>query len=321
MRLRVINDFNLKRQAEELGVKIWQTPGFLFIVMGIVAVIIMTATYFISKNYDNPQIVIVSECLVVVIVLIVGTSLTHSIEQMAIANRMRSEFVSVASHQLRTPLSAIRWEIELILNKLSDGLSDKQKQKLETISELSHRMTRLVNDLLDVARIEQNRMILRKQSFDMAEAVREIIKEMVPPDNARHITVEENIADNLPKVLGDEEKIKLVLDNLISNAFKYTTSGGKIEVDLFQKDNNLVCEIKDNGVGIPEEQLDRVFEKFFRSDNAIKYQTEGAGLGLYISKNILEQLDGKIWFQSIENVGSKFSFSLPIESRKTAAVK
>lgn len=310
--MKIINDFNLKKQADELGIKIWQTPGFLFIVMGLVAVVIMTATYFISKNYDNPQVLVVSEFLVVTVVLIVGTSISRFVGQIANLNRMKSEFVAVASHQLRTPLSAIKWEIELLLTKLRDGLNEKQIGKMENIAQLSQRMTRLVNDLLDVARIDQNKLILRKQNFDFAKLTRDMLAEITPIYSARHISVSLDIDKNLPEALGDMEKIKLALDNIIGNAFKYTTSGGKVDIKLFRRSNEIICEVKDNGVGIPEEQVGRVFEKFFRSDNAIKYQTEGTGLGLYISKNIIEQLEGRIWFQSIENVGSKFSFSLPI---------
>lgn len=310
--MKIINDFNLKKQADELGIKIWQTPGFLFIMMGLVAVIIMTATYFVSKNYDNPQVLIGSECLVVAVVLIIGTSVSRFVGQVTDLNRMKSEFVAVASHQLRTPLSAIKWEIELLLTKLSVGLDEKQLEKMENIAQLSRRMTRLVNDLLDVARIDQNKLILRKQNFDFGKLTRDILAEITPVYSGRHILVGLEIEKELPEASGDVEKIKLALDNIIGNAFKYTTSGGKVDINLFRRGDEIIFEVKDNGVGIPEEQVSRVFEKFFRSDNAIKYQTEGTGLGLYISKNIVEQLGGRIWFQSIENIGSKFSFSLPI---------
>ena len=313
--MRIINDFNLKKQAEDLGIRVWQTPGFLFIVMGFVAVIIMAAIYVISLYYDNPQVLIASECVVVSVIFIVGTSVSRFIGRMADLNRMKSEFVAVASHQLRTPISAIRWEIELLLTKLNKSLSTQQIEKLENIAVLSQRMTRLINDLLDVARIDQNKLILRKQILDLIKLTQAMLKESAMVYELRHIAVNLEVENNLPAVIGDSEKIKLVLDNLINNAFKYTTSGGKINISLFEKDNKVIFEIDDNGVGIPTEQAPRVFEKFFRSDNAIKYQTEGTGLGLYISKNIIEQLGGCIWFQSIENVGSKFSFSLPIAEK------
>lgn len=310
--MKFINDFNLKKQADELGIKFWQTPGFLFIVMGVVAIAIMTATYYISKNYDNPQVVVISESLVTCIVLIIGTAVNRFVYQITRLNKAKTEFVSVASHQLRTPLSAIKWETELLLSKFKKGLNKKQLENVENISMLSCKMIRLVNDLLDVARIDQNRLIVRKQNFDFVKIAQNTIKEILAGMDLRHIEVSLNIKNNLPEASGDPDKIKLVLENLINNAIKYTTSGGKVEIKIFEKDDDLVFEVKDNGVGIPEEQLDRVFEKFFRSDNAVKYQTEGTGLGLYIAKNIVEQLGGKIWFQSIENVGSMFGFSLPI---------
>ncbi len=314
--MKIINDFNLKRQADELGIKVWQTPGFLFIIMGFIAVVIMTATYCISKNYDNPQVLVVSECLVVAFIFTVGTTISRSVERIASVNRMKSEFVSVASHQLRTPLSAIKWEVELFLAKFKEGLNEDQFKKIENIAKLNMKMIRLVNDLLDVARIDQNRLILKKQAFNFSKVTREMMDEIISANNSRHISFNLDIEKDLPEVMGDGEKIKLALDNITSNAFKYTTSGGHIDVRLFKKDKEVIFEVKDNGVGIPEEQIDRVFEKFFRSDNATKYQTEGTGLGLYISKNIVEQLGGRIWFQSIENVGSKFSFSLPIAKKQ-----
>ncbi|MFA7319444.1 MAG: HAMP domain-containing sensor histidine kinase, partial [Parcubacteria group bacterium] len=251
--MKIVNDFNLKKQADELGIRIWQTPGALFIIMGFVAMIIMAATYFVSKSYDNPQVLVASECLVVMIVFSTGTSISRFVGQMANLNRMKSEFVAVASHQLRTPLSAIRWETELLLTKLNKDLNQNQIEKMKNISKLSLRMTRLVNDLLDVARIDQDRLILRKKSFDLAKLTRDILDEIIPAYSSRHISVSSDMEKDLPNALGDPEKVKLVLDNLIGNAFKYITSGGKVEIRIFQKKKNVIFEVKDNGVGIPEE--------------------------------------------------------------------
>jgi signal transduction histidine kinase len=313
--MEIINDFNLKKQADDLGVKVWQTPGFLFVMMGVITATIMTATFFIYKNSDDPQVLIISECLIACTILIIGTAIIRFVNQIIRLNKMKSDFVSIASHQLRTPLSAIKWETELMLTKFKKGLDKKQLEKVKNISVLNQRMVKLVNDLLDVARIDQNRLILRKNGFDLQKISTEVLSVVLPSVKMRHIEIITNVQKNIPSVFGDQEKIKMVVENLLNNAIKYTTSGGKIEIKLFKKDSEVVFEIKDNGVGIPEEQHSRVFDKFFRSDNAVKYQTEGTGLGLYISKNIIEQLGGKIWFQSIENVGSMFSFSLPIARR------
>ncbi|MFZ2975775.1 MAG: HAMP domain-containing sensor histidine kinase [Candidatus Moraniibacteriota bacterium] len=315
LKIEFINDFDLRKQAKDLGVKIWQTPSFLFIIFGVVATIIMAATYFISKNYENPAVLVISECLVVVVVFVVEMLVTRFVEQMTKLNKMKSEFVSIASHQLRTPLSAIKWETELMLKKFKKGLNKKQVKNIENIYAINQRMIHLVNDLLNVARIDQNRLILKKQKFDFVEMVREVVTEIIPKAKPRNIKIDISTKKEVPFVLGDAEKIRLVMDNLLDNAVKYTNSGGKIKISIFKSGNFLIFEIKDNGVGIPEEQIGRVFEKFFRSDNASKYQTDGTGLGLYIAKNIVEQLGGKIWFQSIENVGSVFSFSLPVDKK------
>jgi signal transduction histidine kinase len=309
--MRVINDLNLKKQARELGISVWQTPGFLFIMMGVVAFVVMSATFYLSRNYNDPSVLILSESIVAAIILIVGTSVIRVVDQIARLNKMKSEFVSVASHQLRTPLSAIRWETELLLTKSKKGLNDKQLKNIENINVLGVRMTKLVNDLLDVARIDQQRLILRKAPVDLEKTVMNIITEMTPVIKARNIELLLGCKKRLPRVMGDPERLKMVVENLISNAIKYTTNEGKVEIKLAIRENFIVFSVKDNGVGIPEEQQDRVFDKFFRSDNAVKYQTEGTGLGLYISKNIIEQMGGRIWFQSVENLGSIFSFSLP----------
>jgi len=309
--MRFVNDLNLKKQAEELGVEIWQTPSFLVLMLGTIIVFVMTATYYISRVYDNPELVIVSESVVVVVFLIIGNSIIRFINQVIRLNKMKSDFVSVASHQLRTPLSAIKWETELLLSKFKRGLNKKQLKNIENIDQLSVRMIRLVNDLLDVARIDQKRLVLRKESVDLCKIIEETISEMAPIAKSRNIEITSSWSKNNPKIIGDTIRLKMVVENLLSNAIKYTTNRGKIDIKVVKKDNSLILSIKDNGVGIPEEQQDRVFDKFFRSDNVVKYQTEGTGLGLYISKSIIEQLGGKIWFQSVENLGSIFSFSLP----------
>ncbi len=311
-----INDLDLKKQAREMGVKIWQTPGFLFIILGLVAIIVMTATFYIARKYDSPEALILVESLVTIIILIIGNSIISTFEQLTRLNRMKSEFVSVASHQLRTPLSAIRWETELLLSKFRKGnFTEKQRKSIENINEMGTKMARLVNDLLDVARIDQGRLIIKKRSADMAAIAREILTELSSIAKARDIEMVFDSGKKIPNVFVDPEKLKMVVENLLSNSIKYTINHGKIEIKLCKKNGFVIFSIKDNGVGIPVEQQNRIFDKFFRSDNIVKYQTEGTGLGLYIAKNIVEQMGGKIWFESVENLGSIFSFSVPISKK------
>lgn len=311
--MEIINDLNLKKQARDLGVSIWQTPGFLFIVMGFVEISVMTATFFISRNYNDPSVLIISESVVASIILIVGTSVIRLVYQISRVNKLKSEFVAVASHQLRTPISGIRWETELLLSKSRKGLSEKQIRNIESIKSLSSKMARLVNDLLDVARIDQRRLILKKSLINLSEIIKEVTEEISPVIRSRGIELVSKINNNIPETVGDPERIKMVIENLINNSIKYSFNRGKIEIKLYKEGESIIFSVKDNGAGIPIEQQSRVFEKFFRSDNAVKYQTEGTGLGLYIAKSIIDQSGGEIWFDSVENSGSIFSFSLPIK--------
>ncbi len=309
----IINDLNLKKQSRELGLNVWQTPGFLLLMMGVIASAAMIATYFISKKNESPEVIILVECGMAVVVLVMGTLVVSIVEQIVNINKIKSEFVSVASHQLRTPLSAIRWETELLLSKFKTGLSEKQLRNIENINQLSSRMARLVSDLLDVARIDQRRLFLKKTPVDMISATQEVVDELMPEIKVRHIELILNFKKNMPKVMADEERLKMVVENLLGNAIKYSMTKGKVEIKISKIGNYANFSIKDNGVGIPQEQHGRVFEKFFRSDNIVKYQTEGTGLGLYIAKNIVEQMGGNIWFESVENLGSIFSFTVPLK--------
>lgn len=308
----LITKFNIKKEAEDLGIKIWQTPSFLFLMMGIFIILVMTIVYFISQFYNSPEIFVISECIVVVVIFSIGNVVIQSFEQIARANKMKSEFVTIASHQLKTPISQINWELEILLSKNKDGLSEKQLDLVNNISKSHQTMARLVNDLLDVARIEQGRFILNKEKINIPDIIDEVVEGNKILAKASNVEINIIKSKNIPEILGDRKRIGVVIDNLISNAIKYIEKKGFVEIKIDADEKNINIYVKDNGVGIPDSQQDKVFQKFFRSNNVVRYQTEGTGLGLYISKNIIEQSGGKIWFKSIEGLGSDFYFSLPI---------
>lgn len=236
-------------------------------------------------------------------------------------DKMKTDFVSVASHQLRTPLTAIRWFVEELHSEDLGKLNKEQKEYMDNVLESSKRMIRLVNDLLNVNRLETGRLSIEPKPTDMIGLIRNVIKEQL-------ISTDIKIKFNkpkkaLPKIKLDPELIRQVVANFISNAVKYTeaaTSNKKksllVEVALEMKGSDMILSVKDSGVGIPKNMQSRLFEKFYRADNVKKLDTEGTGLGLYISKMIIEASGGKIWFESKENKGAKFFFSLPLEGSK-----
>ena len=311
-REKISDEFNLKKQAEELGVSVWQTPSFLFIVMGVIIVVAMTVIYIVSANYDSPEVVILSESMVVILLFTVGNSIIRTVEEVAKANKMKTEFVSIASHQLKTPISEMKWQIELLLAKFSAGLSERQTEIMHEIGHSSEKMGRLVNDLLDVARIDQGQLALAKEKVNFCELVEDSLESQRIFAKSLNVDLKMACAIDEVKVFGDKRRLSVVLDNLISNAIKYIDGEGKVEIALENKDGLVRVCVKDNGVGIPKAEQANIAKKFFRSNNSIKNKTDGTGLGLYIAKNIVEQSGGKLWFRSIENVGSEFYFTLPI---------
>jgi signal transduction histidine kinase len=312
LKQRILDELNLKKQADELGVRVWQTPSFLFIVMGFIIIAAMTGVYVVSLHYDSPEIVVISESLVVILLFSIGNSIITTVEEVAKANKMKTEFVAIASHQLKTPISELKWQTELLLAKFSEGLTPKQAELIDQIAHSGEKMGRLVNDLLDVARIDQGQLALTKEKIDLCELLGNSVDAHKLVAKTLNVDLSSSCSTKKIWVYADKRRIAVALDNIISNAVKYIDGKGKVKVFLEEKDGNAQVCVRDNGVGIPKSEYGNIAKKFFRSNNMIKNQTDGTGLGLYITKNIVEQSGGKFWFTSIENVGSEFYFSLPV---------
>ncbi|PIT88706.1 MAG: hypothetical protein COU29_00445 [Candidatus Magasanikbacteria bacterium CG10_big_fil_rev_8_21_14_0_10_36_32] len=230
-------------------------------------------------------------------------------------DRMKSEFVAVTSHQLRTPLTGIKWFTELLIKDKKHKLSKEQKDFIQQISVSNERLIRLVDDLLDVSHIETGRkynVVLK------SESLHDVIQEVVDSQNlsAKKKDVKIICPRCREKLIMpiDREKIRQVFSNLVSNAIKYSPAKSVIEIGREKKHEEIIIFIKDHGVGIPKHQQKRVFEKFFRADNVSTTET-GTGLGLYIAKAIVEGHGGRIWFESIEKKGTTFYVALPIKNK------
>jgi len=239
----------------------------------------------------------------------------HDITREKLLEKMKSEFVSIAAHQLRTPLSGIKWGLRIILDGEEGELRKEQKEILERIYQTNERLINLINDLLNVARIEEGRYVYKMSYVDIVSLCMSQIESLKNEIDKRDIKLDVEIKTRIPKTMVDIEKMNLVFQNLLENAVKYNKRGGKILVKFEIEKDNVKVTISDTGIGIPEKQKDKVFTKFFRSENAIKMETEGSGLGLFIVKNIIEGHGGKIWFESKEGEGTTFYFTLPIYSQ------
>ena len=231
------------------------------------------------------------------------------------ADRLKSDFVSFATHQLRTPLAGIRWMLELAQDE-ADGVV---ATCIEDARSSAERLIRLVNDLLDVSRVEGGQLTAAPEPTDLAALARSVITELRPLAQEKTQTIAEPSPESLPAVMVDPQLARQVVLNLISNAIKYTPENGAVSVSLAVVGESVECRVTDTGIGIPESGQRKLFEKFYRADNAVAVDTEGTGLGLYLVRLIVERSGGQIGCESREGAGSTFRFTLPVAASVATA--
>lgn len=239
----------------------------------------------------------------------------HDVTHEAEVDRAKSEFVSLASHQLKTPLTSLRWTLEGLLNGVAGPLSPAQDKQVRSALLSSSRMIDMVNDLLNVSRIESETLTLHVEALSVCELAQSVYDEQAHRAQERKLHFTINCPAGMPSIQADKGLLRMIFQNLISNAIKYTPEGGTVtcEVELGSTiKEELFIRVADSGIGIPKADQDRVFEKLHRAANAEALVTDGTGLGLYIIKMICKKVGGDITFESVEGQGTTFFVSLPV---------
>lgn len=225
----------------------------------------------------------------------------------------RQAFVSLVTHELRTPLTSIKGYTDLLLKGIMGPVTDAQENFLQTIRSNAERMSGMLADLSDINKIEGERLKLTLEPVEVAPAVEETLEGFRDQADRKSQTLQVTVPEELPPVRCDRERLIQILGKLVQNAVIYTPEGGTIEVTVGtdRAEDRLRVQVRDNGIGIPEDEQDRIFERFFRASDEQTRQTPGNGLSLHLCKQLLALQDGDITFESEQGVGSTFQFTLP----------
>ena len=227
------------------------------------------------------------------------------------AERAKTEFVSMVSHELRTPMTSIKGYADLLLMGALGQLTDEQSRFLDIIKGNADRLTTLVNDLLDISRMESGRLTLSPEVVEMRPVIDQVIRSMEGRAGEKDLELIATVPQDLPEVYADSDRVIQILTNLVANAYNYTRPGGEIEVSASANGDEIQVSVRDTGIGISEEDLEKLFSRFFRADDPVVQEAAGTGLGLSITRSLVTMHGGRIWVESEVGVGSIFSFTLP----------
>ena len=280
-------------------------------------------TFAEQLDLQNGRIVLVHLAPVILQNDFLGTvsifrDITHEVE----VDRLKSEFVATVSHELRTPMTSVRGYTDVLLMGAAGALNENQTHFLKIIKNNTERLNILVNDLLDISRIEAGRVTLSPQPLDLRELAEDVIEDVLrrSQEENKPMALSLDVPKKLPLVVGDMERVRQILANLVFNAYHYTSENGTIKVQIqpLNGGSEVQVDVEDNGVGISLEDQDRVFQRFYRGEHPLVLATPGTGLGLSIVKQLVEMHNGRIWMRSsgIPGEGSKFSFTLPVHEKQ-----
>jgi len=246
--------------------------------------------------------------------------LVETTEEAARANRLKSEFLANMSHELRTPLNVIIGFSQLLTDEVPGEINDEQRQCLDDVLESGQHLLNLINEVLDLARIESGRTALKPETVVLADIIKSLTRSMLPILRPRKQSLDVEIEEGLPPICADRGKLGQVLRNLVTNSSKFTPDGGKLEIKATSEDGWCRVSVIDNGIGIKKEDKERIFEPFCQLDYAPTNGKSGTGLGLSVVKQIVEKHGGQVWVESEYGQGSQFTFTLP-QAKKDIPLK
>jgi signal transduction histidine kinase len=243
------------------------------------------------------------------------TELLVSNKKLQDLDKSKDEFISMASHQLRTPLTAVKGYLSMVLEGDIGEISKEQREVLEQAFDSSQRMVYLIADFLNVSRIQTGKFMLEVTPVDLAQLIPEEVEQLVETASRRQIKIKYDSGSDLPRVPADENKLRQVMMNFMDNAIYYSRANSVINVVLYKDGSDVVFKVIDTGIGVPKSEQPHLFTKFYRATNARQQRPDGTGIGLYMAKKVIVAHGGSIIFETKEGVGSTFGFRLPLKNQ------
>ncbi len=308
MKIKLIT--KIKDEAREYGVPFWKLPDFLVLIMALINIVGMLSTYYLALNFvDDPRTAVLFVAVESAVILIIGSIIADSSRKVIVNYKLKEEFIDLVSHQIRSPITNIKWNLELLKQ---EKLNKKQERYVNRLANSIENTVNLVNDFVYLSRLDQSKKELNLRKINIKELIENILKEVKIFASSREIKLKFKAKGQFNCVKTDQKKIKIIINNIIENALKYSYEKGVVEINLYNKKDELIIEIRDNGCGINKESQPYIFDKFYRANDVRELSVEGTGVGLYISKELIKEMKGEIWFESEKNKGSIFYISLPV---------
>lgn len=302
----------IKKQSQQYGVPWWQLPDFLLVFMALTNISVMLVSFKLYSAFEeDPRYVIALVAAEAILVMIVGNMIVEASKKVVMVNKLRKEFIEISSHQLRSPLSTIKWYIEMLTRTQTGQLNEKQKELIKTIGEANSKMLGVVNDLLNVSNIESGVSHLAIKKTELVAIISQVIDGNKFLAELKQIKISFGQKGKKYFAMVDPDKAKIIFENILGNAIKYIGNGGNVWVRIDRKKDQIVCWISDDGPGIEKDEIPLIFEKFYRAKKTRNEKEIGTGLGLYICKALIEQMNGDIWFEPGKRKGSVFFLGFP----------
>ncbi|GBD34072.1 Sensor histidine kinase ResE [bacterium HR34] len=299
--------------CDHCGLKFWQCPNIVFGIIGIITLISLLTVYNFAINVLPPDIVIIIMSGLSIFLLVISFVVSKSLEYFARAYKLKSEFINILSHQIKSPLSNIQWACEIIESGKIGSVSEKQRGYIDEIKESIVRLKKFIDNVILISKTESlvKNKALNLELLSLKDLIQDVLREFQSLAERQKVSVVFDANQDDVKIKTDTFLLKEVLKSVLENAIIYSNENGKVIVRFYQNLGNVFVEIKDNGIGIPEDEKKYIFEEFFRGSIAKTKFVGGSGLGLPLAKNVMKALRGDISFKSKEGKGSTFFIKIP----------